>query len=299
MSKKDWKIVIGVLLGSLLVDQLGKIIALAALDNNSYSLGPVGLSVHKGTHFLLTQLDIFEYVTTMASFGFSSFFLFLFFVLNLVITKKLLDFRIAMALFTAGMLGGGADMVFQGSIISWIVFFDRYLSLADLYVVMGTGLTLYYSIKYRSVIFHKNNMRSKIFIERDQYVFCFYVLFSYLIFVAAYCLFSLIFIKMVVGHFVAGAQYMGLESKLEKVFLTLYFILSFAFFIIMTMFTVYVSNKVYGPVYAFKKYIRDVLLFDGNVRSFKLRKGDHFEDLSDLASQLTDKYREEEAEKKE
>jgi len=298
MNKKDWKIVIGALIGAFLVDLLSKVAALAALGNNSYNLGPVGLSVRKGTHFLLTQLHIFEYVTTMASFGFSSFFLFLFFVLNLVIVKKLLDFRIAIALFTAGMLGGSADMVFQGSTISWIVFFGRHISLADLYIVVGTVLTLYYSIKYRSIIFHKNNMRSKIFIERDQYIFCFYVLCSYLIFIGAYCLFSLIFIKMIVG-LMAGGQYTNLESKMEKVFLTLYFILSFAFFIVMTMFTVYVSNKVYGPVYAFKKYIRDVLLLNGNVRSFRLRKGDHFEDLSDLADQLIDKYRRGAAEKKE
>ena len=205
-----------------------------------------------------------------------------------------MGFRVGIAFFIAGMLGDSIDMIFRGASQNWIKLFNAYVNLTDVYILIGIVLTVFFCIRDRSILFRKHNLRKKMLVEKDQTIFCFHILFSYLLFIGASFIFFLSFIKVIFNHFVQISP--DLQSQLIRVFFVLFSILSICFLLIMVAFSLYLSNKIYGPVYAFKKYIRDVFLSGLPVRPFKLREGDHFSDIPDLVDQLQSKYIKEEKE---
>ena len=204
--------------------------------------------------------------------------------------KRLIGLRVALAVFTAGMLGESLQFLFQG--FSTTKGFFRVagleIGLSYVYVLIGMLLTAFFVVKDFSVIFDKNNVRKKWLIEKDQYLFCFYIILPYFLFVGGFYMFFHVFIQMVLA--VTPRIPQNTQNDIISTFFSLFSILSICFLLTLTLFVVYFSNKVYGPVYAFKRYVRDVLLKggpkEGPDRPFKLRTGDHFQDLSELAKEL-------------
>ena len=288
MKKKDWIIIAGILVLAVVFDQVLKELAEVALKNNSIKIGPLGFTVQETPFVLMDQLNILGYISAISPFGFSVFFLLLLFVLNLILVQRLMGLRIGVTLFVAGMMGESLDIMFRGGVLDWMTFFKMYFNLSDVLIFVGVIMTLFFAVKDRSLIIQKHNLRRKMFIEKEQYTFCYQVLFPYFLFAFAYCIFSVSFIKIVINRFVEISPV--LQSNIITIFLLLFFILSMCFLLIVLGFTIYLSNKIYGPVYAFKKYIKEVLLCDGEDRPFKVRKGDHFMDLPDLAQQINAKY---------
>ena len=293
MNKKDWYLlVIGGLVLPILFDQLTKWIAVSLLGDSTITLGFIGFKIYTEALVISNKLNIAQYVKIISSFGFSIFFLFLFFVLNLMLTKKIIGFRVGIAIFVAGMLSDTVDMVFHGASQDWITLIGTHFNLSDLYLLIGSFLVLFFCIKDRAFIFRKNELRKTILIEKDQTVFLFNMLFTYILFIGAVFVFFLSFIKIIFNHFVPIEQ--DTETLLIRVFLILFLILSICFLLITLAFLLYMSNKIYGPVYAFKKYIRDVFIQGLPVRPFKTRTGDHFTDLPELIGELRSKYIKEE-----
>lgn len=289
MKKKDWIIIAGVLVLAIVFDQAIKEFMTIVLKNESVQIGPIGFVVNQTPFVFMDQINILGYISAISPFGFSVFFLLLLFVLNLILVQRLMGLRIGVTLFVAGMMGESLDIVFRGGVLDWLGLFNIHFNLSDIYIFVGVIMTLFFTVKDRSLIVQKNNLRKKMFIEKEQYTFCYQVLFPYLLFAFAYCIFSVSFIKIVINRFVEIAP--SLQSNIIMIFLLLFAILSMCFLLIVLGFTIYLSNKIYGPVYAFKKYIKDVLLHDGEDRPFNLRKGDHFVDLPELAKQIKAKYK--------
>ena len=292
MNKKDWYKVGGMLVLPIAADQFFKWLFALWLGGKEMMLGPIGLSIKQKTLNLAGQFNITEYIAVVSSFGFCVFFLFLFFVLNAVITQKALGLRLSAALFTAGMLSDAGDVLFRGGVVNWIKLMGLQINFSDIYIFAGALLTLFFCIKDRAVLFRKHNLRKKMFVEKDQYIFCFYTLAFWLFLNSAFYIFFFSFIKIIFNHFVTASPI--LQSQIVSIFSVLFFILSACFLLIMIAFAVYLSNKIYGPVYAFKKYIKDIFLNGHDQRPFKLRKGDHFKDLPDLIQSLRSKYLEKE-----
>ena len=290
MSKKDWIIIVGVLVLPIALDQVFKtVVAMALEGGKQVMLGPIGFIVHQNPIVFMEQFNIIQYISAISPFGFSVFFFFLFFVLNMILVQRLMGLRIGVALFVAGMAGESMDIIFREGVLNWIYLLNIHFNLSDVYIFTGVILTLFFCFKDYSLIFQKNNLRSKMLIEKDQYKFCWQVLLPYLLLICAYFVFSISFIKIVINRFVSDGAV--LQSNIVTIFLILFCILSLCFLFIALTWTVYLSNKIYGPVYAFKKYIKDVLLNGEKDRPFKLRKGDFFTDLPDLSQKLKDKYK--------
>ncbi len=285
MQKKDWRIVFGVLILSALLIPLSRwIVSLSLGGSGSIMLGPVGFMITESAH----SFDITEYKKILTSSIFSGFFLFLFFVLNLILVQKLLGLRLSLVLFIVGILSDSLDSVLYGSTLDWLTIYGRHFNLADLYILAGVASMIYFCIRDQSIIFKRNSLRKKMFIDKDQYIFCVLILCSYFVFIIGMGLFFLIFTKMILVHFMQVPQ--NIQSHLLVVGLLFFSLLAICFLIIIFGFVVYISNKIYGPVYAFKKYVREVFVSGEADRPFKLRKGDHFNDLQDLAGQLKGKY---------
>ena len=285
MSKKDWLIVVSVIVVSLFLDGFSRWFFSIVLKNNNFMLGPIGLAFSEGVNLS----SVIGYKKIIFSAVLSSISLIIFCIINLMLVQRLLGFRVGLALVTSGLIGETIGVFFGKTITSWLVLFKVYLNLTDIYLIVGAFITIFFCIKCRSTIFRKNNLRTKIFIDPGQYVFCFYVLFTYFIFTVSAGMFFIIFLK---SYSLQTNTSMFLShNNTIGFFLVLFFILFSCFFFVMFLAMVYFSNKIYGPVYAFKKYVRGVILTESpEDRPFNLRKGDHFLDLVDVARELKDKY---------
>ena len=277
MKKKDWLIVIGVLVGLCTFSQL-----LHLIMGSDRLGGPNILS--KGVQ----NLEFYKIMALSSFFGI--FFLYLFFLLNFILMKKVMGFRLALAVFTAGMMGDSLDILFQ-RVGTTEPFRLSYFSfgLSDVYVLVGVILTIFFVLKDYSVIFQKDNLRKKVLVEKEQYIFCFYIILPYFLFVMGFYMFFHVFIQMVLGA--APRLSVSTQSYIINTFLSLFSVLSLCFLLALVIFVFYFSNKVYGPVYAFKKYVYEALIKGKGDRLFKLRSGDHFQELVDLASELKQKIK--------
>ena len=285
MSKKDWLIVVGVVVVPLIFDGFSRWFFSVALKNSDFMLGPVGLVFLEGVHLS----NIVGYKKIIFSAVLSSISLITFCVINLILVQRLLGFRVGLALVTSGLIGETVGFFWGNNVTGWLVFFKIYLNLMDIYLIIGAFITIFFCIKYRSTIFHKNNLRVKIFTDPGQYVFCFYVLFTYFIFTISAGMLFILFLKLY--SLQTNTSMFLSHSNTIGYFLVLFFLLFSCFFFIMCLAMVYFSNKIYGPVYAFKKYVRNVILAESpEDKPFNLRKGDHFRDLVNLARELKDKY---------
>ncbi len=290
MNKKDWFTLTGMLLLFCIGDQLSKWIALKLLSGKAIMLGPIGFAAYRQP-LLQEHINVLQYMTATSSAVFGILFLFIFFVLNLIWADKLFKFRVSLALLTAGFLCDSIDKIFSKSSIDWIAIFNHYISLNDIYILVGLALTIFFFIKNYSTIFYKHSLRKTMIIEKDQYTFCTYIILSYLIFIAGFGTFFMTTFSIMSDNIMTTSSN---QTNLILSVLLPFVLLSTCFLLMMSIFTIYLSNKIYGPVYAFKKYIKDVLLSGEANRSLHLRKGDHFKDLSDLASQLGTKYKKDE-----
>ena len=285
MSKKDWLIVIGVIAGAILFDGFSRWFFSVALNNNDFMLGSVGLTFLEKPR--LSGVE--EYKKIIFSIALNSVNLLLFFVINLVLIQRLMGFRVGLSLLTAGLIGEIISFFWGGKVTGWLVFSKIYLNLMDIYLIIGGFITVFFFIKYRSVALHRSNLRVTIFTDPGQYVFCFYVLFTYFIFSLSSGLLFIVFLK--VYSLQTNTSLFFNNTNTVGYFVMLLFLLFSCFFFIMLLSIAYFSNKIYGPVYAFKKYVREVILAESpEDRPFNLRKGDHFRDLINLATELKDKY---------
>ena len=271
MKKQDWFIVTGVLLGLCLLEQVVQ----WAMSPDMVQRPALSGQFHLG-------MEIYKNIIFSSFFGL--FFLCLFLLLNFILKEKLIGFRLALAVFTAGMLGESLGFLIQGSMGHIFQVGGLRVGLSHFYIFIGVLSTVFFSVKDFSLIFNKDSVRKKLLIEKDQYAFCFYVILPYFLFIGGFYMFFHVFIQMVLSF--APRMPINTRNDIINTFFSLFSTLSLCFLLTLTLFIVYLSNKVYGPVYAFKKYIRDVFLKGEADRTLKFRSADHFQELVGLAKEL-------------
>ena len=292
-SKKSWYLSTGLVLALCLLEQLIKWIVITALGVNRLSLGPLSLVIDRGV--AIGEAGLSSYFQSISTFAVAVFILFLFFIIHFVFNSvfegKLQGLKIGISVLTAGILVDSIDVIFRGETISWFSILGSYFNLGSLYTLSGVLLVLFFIFKDRKTLFRKRNLRKQIFIDRDQWKFCGYILTCFLVLLCSYGGFFFLIIRAMfrlIGRQTGG---MNMEIQMISIFSFSFLILTVLFLIIMSMFVIYLSNKVYGPVFGFKKYVEHKLLGidkeGGPTRiSFRVRKGDHFEYLGPLSEQL-------------
>ena len=190
------------------------------------------------------------------------------------------------------IFGGGAVRSFYRmnsfSILNWIEYNGYTFDGNFLLIILAVVLLLYY------FLFTGNKLggfkRNQIFIMKEQSHFFLYVLGGYLAQMVLLGFFSWFFLKVL---FDSSMENMSpeVQSQILVMFLVMFFCFSICVLLYLSLLIARLSNRIYGPVYGFQKYVRDVFLFKGPLRSFKLREGDHFRDLVWLAKDLQEKYR--------
>lgn len=233
---------------------------------------------------LLKDSSFFFRLTTLSSiFGF----LFAIYIILLYLLRtKLRLLKFGITLLIAGIFGNILDKIILGASIDFIPFdllnYSIRLNIADIFQWSGAGIIIYKITLKEHLIWHPENKRSQFLLFKKEQI-----RFSYKITMAVLCS-SLIF-GIFCFSFVRAVL---LENNIVAPHYFRHFVISYLFFTLIFGTIVFctgllLSHKTAGPIFAFIKYVNETL--EGKQNStFKLREGDDYLYLEDVAEKIRD-----------
>lgn len=218
-----------------------------------------------------------------------TFYVYLFFIFYQPISSL---FKWAFTLLASGLTSNLMDRIQKGYVVDfisldWFPAATFYLNTADVFQTIGWILLAYGIITNRKKIWKINEQRKTLIIMKDhQMNFVFYLLTTVLS-VSTFFILIQYQITKHIEHIKNTSQ-----DSLATTYFTNNIIVIFLLVVIVPVvvgLAIYFSNKIYGPIYAFKKYV--YLLIEGkNPPPFKLRKNDQMKkELEKLAQDLAKK----------
>ena len=272
----------------IILDQLCKKLAVNISDGFSF----LGFSLQApiknyglifGLDFVSNDLFIKPALTAV-------FLLFLFYyVIFLLFTpKKFYYLQIGLSVLFAGFTGNLINKLLNFYVLDFIKWtpFNLYFNLADFFQTLGWLVIIIQLIVLRKHIWRQNERRKSFFVMKKFQIQ--FLAYCSAIFVLVSVFFTLLNYQFI--NFIDLTQGKGLKQLGIAFFSYCFFLLIIIYFSI-GIFFLYVSNKVFGPVYAFERYIRKLLENKNFKEDFKLRKNDQLKQLEVLAKDIKDKLK--------
>lgn len=295
MKRKDWLVIISVLLIAILIDQFTKRWASGLTREHTYSIVKIILVHNQGAMLgLFSELPAVLRIVTLSTSGI--FILCLFALVQYLIPKKLLSLRVSLSILVGGILGNVLDRIFYGYVIDFMaVKINEWNSpiwnMADVIQWIGYILMIYFLIKYSEQLWPDKNERKTFWVNRKfqiKYSLFFAVTGLFLTLISA--VFSYTYLKVTLQELV-GNNYILIE-KFTKPFIFTFIILSIMFCLILFTVGKLISHRIAGPLYAFERFLSEILEGKGltkNGAALKLRTNDDFKHLEQLAEQIKNK----------
>lgn len=229
-----------------------------------------------------SETAFFYRVITLSSIGF--FVLFLYIMTLSFLPLSAGRIKISLSCITGGILGNVIDRMVNGRTVDFIPFhlgnFAASFNLADIALSLGTLITLFIIFFRESELWYPGSKR-KIFLIMPKHQLR---LASYFTLTAAFLGLILISSSIsFVDYFLPERQ----ELKDYKIYLL---IISILYLSSSFVFGLFISTKIYGPLFAFNRYVI-ARLSDNSLPSLKLRANDNFPELEEIASQIDEKLR--------
>ncbi|MCY4322046.1 MAG: signal peptidase II [Bdellovibrionaceae bacterium] len=274
----------------IFLDQISKQLAVG-LSGGGFSLLGFSLEVPIKNYGFIFGLDFYSNHLFIKPALTAIFIMVLFYyvVFLLYIPKKFYYLQIGLSLLFAGFTSNLINKFVNFYVLDFIKWspFNLYFNLSDMFQTLGWIAIFSQIIKLKNHIWKKNERRkSFLAIKKFQIQFL------------AYC--SSIFVLVSAFFIILNYQimnYLDLVSTQEfKQFGFTFF--SYCFFLLVIvyfsigLFFLYFSNKIFGPVYAFERYMKKLLNNKEEVKEdFKLRKNDQFKQLETLAKEIKNKLK--------
>ncbi len=290
MKRRDWALVIGLVIATWAIDQLTKTWAVRNLTDLRF-YGPVGLVLHFNPGAILgtfSHLPPILRVVSLSTAG--AFLIFIYAAIQYLLPSRSMQLRCGMSLLLGGILGNVTDRIVIGEVVDFLLLGSREratpaFNMADAIQWVGYILVVYGLIKDGSLFWPDVNARKTVWVNPSfQLKYCLTIVAIGFCFAVVNGVFAYTFLKVTIDDLVVGPARM-MEDRFLIPFMQTYSVITIGF-----MFTLFVlgrilSHRTAGPIYAFENYIRDLL--DGKERKLRLRKGDEFRDnLEDLADRL-------------
>ena len=216
------------------------------------------------------------------SFGVLAYFSFLYFL-----PKIFIKIKWGLTFIFAGAISNMANKMLHSYVVDFIHFkfnsISIYFNVADMAQTIGWCIIIYEIIIFRKIIWRTVEQRkSFVVLKKDQYSFIFYSLWIVL------CTFLFVsFISLEFLNKMHGASDLQ-QDQIIKLFPKYAIYMIIAFSIPIAVLITYLSNKIYGPIYSFEKYLK-ALLNNESPKEFKLRKGDQLNHLEKTAQEIKQK----------
>lgn len=290
MSRKSWFLHLGLILAIFAADALTK--NLAESLQSAMFLGPVGLVLNHNPGVIMgafAGLPFFLRVVCLCTGG--VFLALIYLSLQVLLLERVPFLRYGMTLLLAGILGNLTDRMRQGAVTDFLVlrFGDvssPIVNLADLAQWVGVILLLAGLFLHPS---RERNLRRRLWINpgfQARYILL-------LVGVAlGYSVLSMVFFSTYISGMVQTLVTAN-SAELERQFLIPFFFtfaaMSAGFVVLLVVVGRVLSHRVAGPLFAFEEFLNGTL--NGESRKLRLRAGDEFKHLEELADRLNDRLK--------
>jgi signal peptidase II len=289
MKKRDWLLVISLVPAIWLLDQLSKAWAGRSLSDLHF-FGPFGLVLHHNPGAILgTFADLPPLLRVVSLSTGGAFLVFIYAAIQYLLPSRSLPLRTGMSLLLGGILGNVTDRIVAGAVTDFLVLGSRSLStpafnLADAIQWVGYGLVVYGLLRDGSLFWPDANVRKTLWVNpRFQLKYCLTIVAIGFCFAVVNGVFAYTFLRVTIDALVVGPAHIT-ERRFLIPFLQTYTVISIGF-----MFTLFalgriLSHRTAGPIFAFENYLRE--LMRGKDRKFRVRQGDEFKHLEEIADAI-------------
>lgn len=296
MRKRDWFWVLTCLPLTWGVDQITKLAAMKMIQGVNF-YGPFGFVLHRNPGAMLGAFADLPPVLRIVSLSTGgAFLIFIYGIIQHLLPAKLMRLRIGMTILLGGILGNVTDRVMDGSVIDFVVmgtpsFATPAFNFADAIQWVGYILIIISLSENGAMFWPNSNVRKRVWINPSfQLKYCAILVATGLAFVMISGVFTYTFLKMTISDLVIGPSTLT-QNRFLIPFLEIYSVIAVGFVAASFLLGKVLSHRTAGPIYAFEKYLNDIL--EGKPsRRLKLRAGDEFKHLEELANRLGDHFEE-------
>jgi signal peptidase II len=201
-----------------------------------------------------------------------------------LLSPELNTLKAGLGLLSGGVLGNVIDRAIHGGTLDFIPMHLPYLppivfNPADVFQWIGASLIIFKLITKEKIIWYPENQRGFSLINPKEQI-KFALKFSVISFSTCLVLgiFAVSYLTLTLNSINAYTKAPIIAFAISYVAITVLFS-TISFFAGLLL-----SQRTSGPLYAFEKYVEDLL--NGDQRDLKLREGDNFKHLEDVAKNL-------------
>lgn len=287
MKKRDWLIVILPLLATWSVDRITKLWATGITQIKTF--GALHFVLHHNQGAMLGLFSDLPSVLRIVSLSTGGAFLLCTYVLiQYLLPIKSLSLRTGLSILIGGIIGNVTDRIIWGYVVDFIVIGTPSISspafnVADALQWLGYGLIVYAIVREGDLLWPERNDRKQYWVNMPfQIKYCL-ILMGVGLNLALICLvFSYTYMRVTIQELVGNNIF--LLNKFLVPYVITFIIICVAFCAILFAVGRVISHRIAGPLYAFERFLKDSL--DGNPAQLKLRTGDEFKHLEELAEQV-------------
>lgn len=262
----------------VIIDQVTKHYCVQFLDGTSF--GPFNFSEIHNKGFILGSFSDLPPALRVVSISTLYGFIFLLFLLvQYLLVAKLAALRTGATLLMGGISGNTIDRAAYGSVIDFISIIPQtYFNLADVFQLIGFSLVVYSLFRDQEEIWHPNCVR-KNYIVNGKLQLRFALKFVSIGFA----------LSLIIGVFTLSfLTLLSIERSHVTAFVISYVVITLIYLIITFVAGFIISHKYLGPLYAFELFVEDIV--QGKNRDFRLRKGDNYKHLEEIAEKIRIKF---------
>jgi signal peptidase II len=289
MSRKEWVIVILPLILVWSLDRITKSWALGLEKILSYEVIHFALHFNRGVMLgLFSDLPTTLRIVSLSTAG--AFLVCTYILIQYLLPIKSLKLRSGLSFLLGGIVGNVSDRILFGHVVDFIILGTRSFpspafNLADAFQWVGYFLIAWAILREGHLIWPEYNVRRQVWVKPNfQLKYCFILLTVGFGLSLVTCVFSYTYLKASLVALLGHNEV--IEQRYLMPFLITFIVIVIGFSV--ALFTVgkILSHKIAGPLYAFEKYLDELLDKGDSSREFKLRAKDEFQELESLAQRL-------------
>jgi signal peptidase II len=290
MKKREWLIVILPLIATWIVDRVTKDWATTLTQIRSFGSLHFVLHHNQGAMLgLFSDLPSVLRIVSLSTGG--AFLLCTYALIQYLLPIKSLTLRTGLSILIGGIIGNVTDRIIWGYVVDFIVVGAPSLSspafnIADALQWLGYGLIVYAIIREGELIWPENNIRKQYWVNMAfQLKYCFMLMAVGLSLTLICLVFSYTYLRVTIQELIGDNHF--LMNKFLVPYVITFIIICVAFCAILFAVGRLISHRIAGPLYAFERYLGEIL--DGKPSKLKLRTGDEFRHLEELAIKVQER----------
>jgi signal peptidase II len=294
MKTKDWVLVVASLFLAIILDQATKISALNIQESWHGPFHFVLVQNHGAMLGMFSGLPAFLRIVSLSTSGF--FLLSIYCFLQYIIPLKMFQLRIGLSLLIGGIIGNVIDRTLYGYVIDFLSlqvsqWHSPVWNVADMIQWVGYILIVVALVKDGHLLWPDQNSRQTFWVNKKfQIKYALVFMLTGLLLTLMSFVFSYTYLKItlteVLGHNPDAI------NQYTQAYLFSFLVLTSAFSVTLFIIAKMISHRIAGPVYAFERFLNDLLDGKGLTKpgqALKLRAGDDFIHLEKLAELVREK----------